>query len=541
MIRIEELRLGLSQKEHHLQKLAAQLLNISIEDIQALQPIKKAIDSRKKSDICFVYTIDVTVVQEEQRLASLLNSGNPRIQQQVKYHRIRQVEPFQYIIPSAAQYRSGNIVVVGAGPCGMFAALALAKAGLAPVVIERGKKIPERTEDVNKFFEQGVLNVESNVQFGEGGAGTFSDGKLYTLVNDQRTHFIFRTLVECGAPPEILYDAKPHIGTDMLRGVMVNLREKIIALGGSFRFETRLTDVKVTGNRLHSIVLNGAEEMPTAMLIPAIGHSARDTFEILFDRGLLFQQKAFSAGVRIEHAAEMINKAQYGRFFNHPSLPPAKYKLAAHLRDGRGVYTFCMCPGGYVVAAASEQGGVVVNGMSEYRQDGINSNSAILVNVHPSDFGSKHPLAGVEYQRTIERKAFEIAGGTYAAPAQTVGDFLGSFPSKQFLEIQPTYRPKVIPSDISKCFPRYITESLKAGILEMDKKLHGFAHPSAVVTAPETRSSSPVRILRDEHCESSVKNIFPAGEGAGYAGGIVSSAIDGLRVAEAVIGKTKQT
>lgn len=536
MIRIEELRLKLSQEESLLLPKAASVLHIPPQKIQSLQLVKKAVDSRKKSDIRFVYSVDVRIEDAEAVVEKLTASKDSEIQKEVKFHRIRIVEPFQYIIPKANPENSGNIVVVGSGPCGMFAAYALAKAGLSPLVLERGKQIEERVKDVEAFFQNRILNPESNVQFGEGGAGTFSDGKLYTLVNDPRTHFIFQTLAECGAPKEILYDAKPHIGTDILRKAMINMREKIIALGGTFRFETKLTGLIIKNNVLRGVVVNGAEELPVAKLILAIGHSARDTFETLLESGLMIQQKAFSVGVRIEHRAEMINKAQYGDFFKHEKLPVAKYKLAAHLPNGRGVYTFCMCPGGYVVAAASEPNGIVVNGMSEYLQNGENSNSAVLVNVHPSDFKNSHPLAGVEFQRAIERKAFARSGSDYSAPSQTLGDFLNNRSGSAFSSVKPTYRPGVVAANLNEYFPKYVVESLKAGIVEMDKKLRGFASPEAVLTAPETRSSAPIRILRDENGESSVKNIFPAGEGAGYAGGIVSSALDGLRAAERIAG-----
>ncbi|MDR0364936.1 MAG: hypothetical protein LBH92_07975, partial [Bacteroidales bacterium] len=518
MIRVEELCLKLSQDESILRQLAASALHIDSKNIQSINWVKKAVDSRKKSDICFVYTVDVLVENETALLAKLFASKDPNIQKQLKYHRIRKVELFQYIIPKTRVPIPNHVIVVGTGPCGMFAAYALAKAGLSPLILERGKKVEDRIADVNVFFKDGILNPESNVQFGEGGAGTFSDGKLYTLVNDQRTHFIFQTLVACGAPKEILYDAKPHIGTDILRKVMVKMREEIVEMGGRFRFESKLTGLKIRNGLVKSAVINNMEELPVAKLILAIGHSARDTFEMLLDSGLFIQQKAFSVGVRIEHHAETINKAQYGNFFDHEKLPVAKYKLATHLKNGRGVYTFCMCPGGYVIAAASEPEGVVVNGMSEYLQNGENSNSAVLVNVHPSDFLSSHPLAGVEFQRTIEQKAFRLGGFSYTAPAQMLGKFLKNSSGSRFLSIKPTYRPHVTPANIHECFPQYITESLKAGIAEMDKKLRGFASPEAVLTAPETRSSSPIRILRDENYSSSIKNIFPAGEGAGYAG-----------------------
>jgi len=548
MIHIEELKVSLSQGESLLPALIAKILHISADRIISYQLVKKAIDSRKKSDICFVYSVAVEVANEKQVLDTLLTAKDAHIQRIVKYHRIRTAdEAFDYTLPPLRSPLRGlggfcdfavnpPIVVVGSGPCGLFAALALSKAGLCPLVVERGKKTEQRVADVEQFFKTGILNPESNVQFGEGGAGTFSDGKLYTLINDKRSHFIYQTLIACGAPPEIAYDAKPHIGTDVLRKIIVNLREKIIALGGSFRFETTLTDIRVKDNTLKSIILNGNEEMPVSALVLALGHSARDTFKMLYDNKLSLAQKPFSVGVRIEHPADLINRSQYGNFTGHPLLPPAKYKLVAHLNNGRSVYTFCMCPGGYVVAAASEENMLTVNGMSESKQDGNNSNSAVLVNVHPTDFGSEHPLAGIDFQRNIERKTFELGGGNYHAPIQTVGDFLkDKFSTALPSELTPTYKPNVTPAKLKDCLPAFVVESLKLGIVEMDKRLRGFASPSALLTAAETRSSSPLRILRNEHGVASVKNIYPAGEGAGYAGGIMSSAIDGLRAAEGIL------
>ena len=536
MIRIEELKINLSQKETLLPKLAAKTLRIPVEQIISYRIVKKAIDSRKKSDVCHVFTVDVEIADEQQLLNALLTSKNTDIQKDIKHHRIHLAETFHYTIPIFSAPPKSPIVVVGSGPCGLFAALALSKAGLSPLIVERGKTTEQRIADVERFFKTGILNPESNVQFGEGGAGTFSDGKLYTLINDKRSHFIFQTLIECGAPPEIAYDAKPHIGTDILRKVIVNLREKIIALGGSFRFETKLTDIHIKDNTLKSIVLNGTEEMSASALVLAVGHSARDTFKMLFDNRLNIVQKPFSVGVRIEHSVSLINRSQYGTFAEHPALPPAKYKLVAHLNNGRSVYTFCMCPGGYVVAASSEENGLVINGMSENKQDGNNSNSAILVNVYPSDFGSAHPLAGIDFQRNIEQKTFELGGRNYHAPIQTVGDFLQdrfspSLPS----ELTPTYKPNVTPAKLKECLPDFVVESLKLGIVDMDKRLRGFASPSALLTAAETRSSSPLRIVRNEQGIASVRNIYPAGEGAGYAGGIMSSAIDGLRAGESII------
>ncbi|MDD4847485.1 MAG: FAD-binding protein [Bacteroidales bacterium] len=539
MIRIEEIKLLVSQNETELQRQVAEILSIEYQYIQTMQVVKKAIDSRNKSRLLWVYTVDVSLNFEEKFLLQFLSSKNSAVQQKIVQHRIRSVQPFHYQI-SHCSHSDLRPLVVGSGPCGLFAALILAKAGLCPVVIERGKKVEERIKEVERLFSQGILNPETNIQFGEGGAGTFSDGKLNTLVNNPKTQFVLEQFVEAGAPSEILYDAKPHIGTDYLRKVVVNLRHHIESLGGEFRFETRLTDLFIENGHLKSVFLNGKEDASFTDVILAIGHSARDTFYMLHDRKLTLQQKPFSIGVRIEHPATLINTSQYGTSAEAKLLPTAKYKMATHLKNGRSVYTFCMCPGGFVVAAASEPNSIVTNGMSFFAQAGKNSNSALLVNVDPTDFGNNHPLAGIEFQRRWERKAFEIGGGGYTAPIQLVGDFLKNRPSQRFGKVEPTYQPRVKLCNIADCLPDFVVESLRTGIVEMDKKLHGFALPDALLTAPETRSSAPVRILRDENCETPIKGIYSAGEGAGYAGGIVSSALDGLKVAESLIQKNQK-
>ncbi len=427
-------------------------------------------------------------------------------------------------------------IVVGSGPAGLFCAYVLSLSGLCPIVFERGDMVDKRAKKIDLFFDTSDLDTESNIQFGEGGAGTFSDGKLTTLISSPYKEEVLRLFVECGAPEEILYQAKPHIGTDKLRIVIKNLRQKIISYGGEFHFNEKVCDISITNNKITKVVTD-KDEYPCCDVVFATGHSARDTFEMLYKKGLQMIPKAFSLGVRIEHLQSDINKAQYKDFCESPYLGAADYKLSHHAATGRGVYTFCMCPGGVVVGGASEEGMVCTNGMSYYARDKINANSALLVSVTPDDFPTSHPLSGIELQRMYEKRAFEAGGGKFFAPVQKVGDFFLGKTGDSFYKVEPSYRPGVTPYDMNRLFPSYITDSMKEAITHMGRKLKGFDDKDAVLTGIEARSSSPVRILRNEEFMSNVEGIYPSGEGAGYAGGITSSAIDGIRCGMSIVNK----
>jgi len=532
MISIQQIKLHIDHSKSEIQEEVAKILGLEFEDIKSYTITKRAIDSRKKNQmIYFVYSVNVEIDNEKEVLSSELAVEN------AEHHRIMIKEPYTYEAPSIdASKAKSRPVVIGTGPSGMFSALLLAKAGLNPLVIERGGDINARISDVDRFLASGKLNTESNIQFGEGGAGTFSDGKLNTLITNPRIKYVFEELVKAGAPDTILWDAKPHIGTDKIRNVAKNIREQIIELGGEVRFNTKLTDIKITKNKVTGIIVNDNEEIKTDTLVLAIGYSARDTYKMLFDKKLDIEQKSFSVGVRIEHRAEMINKAQYDKFYKNKKLGSAKYKLVSHSKNNRTVYTFCMCPGGHVMPSTAQEGCVVTNGMSKYAQDGENSNSALLVNVGSEDFGSDHPLGGMEFQEKLEKKAFELGGSNYNAPVQLVGDFLNKIDSNRIKNIKPTYRPGVTPTSLDGCLPEFVIESIREAIPKLENKIKGFADPDAILTGVETRSSSPVRIVRDkETLQSNIEGIYPAGEGAGYAGGIVSSAVDGIRVSELIL------
>ncbi len=499
-----------------LRRAIAKKAGVQPGDLGDIRLLRRSVDARRKDSVTLVYSVEYAL-----RGGKLSEYVRPKPQP----------------VSKAPQLRP---VVVGSGPAGMFCALTLAEAGLRPIVLERGRPVEERTKIVESYFSGGQLDSQCNVQFGEGGAGTFSDGKLTTGIKDSRIGTVNAALVEFGAPPEIAWSAKPHIGTDRLRTVVANIRHRIEELGGEYRFSTRLSDIILENGALKGAVITTPEgetgEIPCEVIVLATGHSARDTFEMLHRRGLTMEAKPFSVGARIEHPQPLIDRAQYGAFAGLPSLGAADYKLAAKTREGRGVYTFCMCPGGHVVAAASEPDSIVTNGMSYYARSAANANSAVLVGVTPADYGSEHPLAGVEFQRRIERAAYEYTRCS-KAPAQLLGDLLSGRASAGCGSVEPSYRPGVVFGEIGCCLPRYITEGIADGCREFDRRLKGFCHPEAVLTAPESRSSSPVRILRGEDLQSSARGVYPCGEGAGYAGGIMSAAVDGLRCAERIIAR----
>ena len=528
MIRIRDISLPPQQDMAQLVYAAARQLRIDHTQIKQLDIKKRSVDARKKNDVRLIYTVDVLVKGREDKILKMAHNPKAAIAQEKLYTPPKGNEPPEE-----------RPVIVGFGPAGMFCALVLAQAGYRPIVLERGQDAKTRQEIVQKFWETGELDPSCNVQFGEGGAGTFSDGKLNTGVNNPRNYWVLEQFANAGAGAEILFDAKPHIGTDVLVNVVQNLREEIIALGGEVRFGAKLTAIKTEGGRVTGAIVetqDGAQEISCRDLVLALGHSARDTFRMLEKSGVPMQPKAFSMGVRIEHPQRMISDSQYGAFAENPALGAADYKLNVKLPDGTSAYTFCMCPGGYVVAAASEEGGVVTNGMSNCARDGQNANAALLVTLTPEDFPDKGTLGGVRYQQQqLERAAFEAGGKNYHAPAQLVGDFLAHRPSTALGNVQPTYRPGVTLCDLHEVLPERITKVLENALPELDKKLHGFAAPDAVMTAPETRSSSPVRILRGENRQSDISGLYPCGEGAGYAGGIMSAAVDGILTAEAIL------
>ena len=505
-------------------KKAAAILRLSERQIRSVKLYRRSVDARKKPEVCFCDTL-------------LVELSDPKTEANVLKH-FQNAAPFRqtpYVWKKAARLPAHRPVIVGSGPAGLFAALTLCRAGIKPLILEQGQPVEQRAEAVEHFWATGRLNPASNVQFGEGGAGTFSDGKLNTGIKDPRCRTVLETFHSFGADPDILIQAKPHIGTDVLRKVVKNMREEITRLGGEYRFGTRFTEPMIKNGRLCAIRCEddtGTHEIPCEDLILAIGNAARQTVRTLYAHGVEMTAKPFAIGMRIEHSQEMLNRSQYGESYPK-ELPPCEYKQAVHLPSGRGVYTFCMCPGGVVVNAASEENTVVTNGMSYKSRDGRNANSAILVGIDERDFDDGTPFGGILLQEQIERAAFALTGG--GAPVQTVGTFLKTHTGAGFSSVLPTVRPAPTECDLSKLFPRYITDSIRQALPLFDRKIKGFCDGAAVLTAPETRSSSPVRILRDKTFCSNIAGIYPCGEGAGYAGGITSSAVDGIRCAEQLI------
>ena len=532
MIRIQQIKLSIDHKENELRQKVLSILKLNDEQIEEITINRRSIDARKKDNIMYVYTVDVFTQKEKwiSKNQKYLNKNN----------QIFFIRPYEYQTKiTGTKTLKNRPVIVGSGPTGLFCALILAENGYNPIIIERGKRVEYRINDIDKFWLEGILNEESNVQFGEGGAGTFSDGKLNTLIKDKnkRGRKVLEELVEAGAPEEILYLNKPHIGTDILRKVIINIRKKIISLNGTFRFQEKVTDLGVKDNRLVRLITE-KDFLDTDVAVFAIGHSSRDTFAMLCNY-VYMQQKPFAIGVRIEHHQKMIDDVQYGSMAGHSMLRAADYKLTYKAKNGRPVYTFCMCPGGMVTASSTEKRSLTTNGMSFYARDLENANSAILVAVRPEDFPTRHPLAGIQFQRKWERKAYEIGGGDFKAPVQLFGDLVNNKVSKTYGDIYPTYRPGTTFGDLRKCLPKYVIDGIIDGINSFSNKINGFNRKDAVLTGVETRSSSPLRIVRNEDMESSIKGLYPCGEGAGYAGGIMSSAIDGLKSAEAIMKEYK--
>lgn len=523
MIRVSNLPLPVDGDMALLRRYAAQALGVSPGALGELEIIRQSIDARKKHDVHYMYTIEAAMPDEEAVVRLAPGRG------------VSLTRRVPYVFPPVGRRSALPPVVVGMGPAGLFSALFLARNGLPCVILERGQDVDRRTRDVERFWASGKLDESSNVQFGEGGAGAFSDGKLTTGTHDSRISAVLETLVDAGAPADVKYSHKPHIGTDVLREVAKTIRKELLSLGCEIRFGHKLTGLTVSGGVLTGIQAEGPEgpcRLDADALILAPGHSARDTFAALRNAGVPMEKKKFAIGVRIEHRQRDVSLQQYGPVWG--KLPPSDYKLACHLPNGRSAFTFCVCPGGQVVAAASQAGGVVTNGMSFRARDGENINGGLLVGVGPEDFPEDDVFSGVRFQERWEQAAFRLGGGCFRAPAQRVEDFLKSQPSQGPGAILPTYRPGITWTDLRPCLPGYVTDTLVQALPLLDRKLRGFAAPDAVLTGVETRSSSPVRILRDEGCQSALRGLYPCGEGAGYAGGIVSAAVDGIRVAEAV-------
>ena len=532
MLRLTEIKLPLAHAEGEIQAAILKRLGITDDELIRHVIFKRGVDARKPNAILFAYTLDVALRDEAAVLESFKNDPQVSVTPDTSYH----------FVATASQNLASRPIVIGMGPAGLFAGLILAQSGFRPLILERGKEVRERTKDTFGLWRQGVLNPESNAQFGEGGAGTFSDGKLYSQIKDPRylSRKVLEEFVKAGAPEEILYVSHPHIGTFRLVGMVEKMRETILSLGGEIRFESRVDDIEIADGannikQVCGVVLNNGERIATSHLVLAVGHSARDTFEMIHQRGIYIEAKPFSIGLRIEHPQSLIDAARYGKNAGNPLLGAADYKLVHHASNGRSVYSFCMCPGGTVVAAVSEPGRVVTNGMSQYSRNERNANAGIVVGITPADYAGG-ALAGVEFQRHWEARAYDLGGKNYHAPGQLVGDFLNGKPSHELGSVQPSYTPGVHLCDLSSALPDYAVAAIREALPVFAKQIKGFDLPDAVLTGVETRTSSPLRIKRrDDNLQSiNTRGLYPAGEGAGYAGGILSAAVDGIRVAEAV-------
>jgi uncharacterized protein len=528
MLRLTEVKLPLAHADGDIRAAIFKHLGISGDELISYVVFKRGIDARKPNAILITYTLDVSLRDEKAILAHHEHNPHVRVTPDTSYHFVAQ----------APKNLASRPVVIGMGPAGLFSGLLLAQMGFRPLILERGKEVRERTKDTWGLWRQGVLNPESNVQFGEGGAGTFSDGKLYSQIKDPRflSRKVLEEFVKAGAPNEILYASHPHIGTFRLVGMVEKMRETILSLGGEIRFGSRVDDIAIADGKVSGVLLANGERIDTDHLVLAVGHSARDTFEMIHKHGIYIEAKPFSIGLRIEHPQSLIDRARYGKNAGNPLLGAADYKLVYHTSNGRSVYSFCMCPGGTVVAATSEPGRVVTNGMSQYSRNERNANSGIVVSITPEKDYPGGPLAGVELQRQWEARAYELGGGDYCAPGQLVGDFLAGRPSTKFGEVQPSYTPGVRLCDLSFVLPDYAITAIREALPAFAKQIKGYDMAEAVLTGVETRTSSPIRIKRnkDDYQSINTRGLYPAGEGAGYAGGILSAAVDGIEVAEAV-------